>query len=76
MRLPNFLDRTITGGLDSLWPTEFRKLVGEMPANHQTSRVEEPPYLPADDGLLARKSGPWAKRKHHYLCNIRRNGAA
>src|SRR5437762_2975404 len=26
-------------------------------------------YLPANDGLLARKSGQWAKRKHHYLRN-------
>ena len=26
-------------------------------------------YLIASDGLLARKSGPWAKRKHHYLRN-------
>lgn len=26
-------------------------------------------YLPAGDGLLARKSGGWAIRKHHYLAN-------
>src|SRR6185436_14386522 len=30
---------------------------------------EDPPYLLASDGLLARKSGGWAKRKHHYLRN-------
>lgn len=29
--------------------------------------MEDAPYLPASDGLLARKSGLWAKRKHHYL---------
>ncbi len=29
--------------------------------------MEEAPYLLASDGLLARKSGPWAKRKHHFL---------
>ena len=27
------------------------------------------PYLTASDGLPARKSGKWAKRKHHYLGN-------
>ncbi len=27
------------------------------------------PYLTARDGLLARNSGEWAKRKHHYLKN-------
>lgn len=26
-------------------------------------------YLPASDGLPARKSGDWARRKHHYLRN-------
>src|SRR5262249_10788397 len=31
--------------------------------------MEENPYLVARDGLLARKSGEWAKRKHHYLRN-------
>ena len=31
--------------------------------------MEEAPYLAASDGLLARKSGLWAKRKHHYLRN-------
>jgi three-Cys-motif partner protein len=31
--------------------------------------VEEVQYLPGSDGLLARKSGDWAKRKHHYLRN-------
>jgi three-Cys-motif partner protein len=35
----------------------------------QIAPVEDPPYLPASDGLLARKSGQWAKRKHHYLRN-------
>jgi three-Cys-motif partner protein len=30
---------------------------------------EDSPYLMADDRLLARKSGEWAKRKHHYLRN-------
>jgi three-Cys-motif partner protein len=29
--------------------------------------MEGNPYLIASDGLLARKSGEWAKRKHHYL---------
>ena len=40
-----------------------------MTTNHQTARVEDAPYLPASDGLLARKSGLWAKRKHHFLRN-------
>jgi three-Cys-motif partner protein len=31
--------------------------------------MEGNPYLLATDGLLARKSGKWAKRKHHYLRN-------
>ena len=31
--------------------------------------MEDAPYLIASDGLLARKSGQWAKRKHHYLRN-------
>src|SRR5215831_15253229 len=31
--------------------------------------MEDSPYLLASDGLLARKSGVWAKRKHHYLRN-------
>ncbi len=31
--------------------------------------MEKIPYMPASDGLLARKSGDWAKRKHHYLRN-------
>src|SRR6476660_1724611 len=30
---------------------------------------DDAPYLPANDGLPARKSGEWAKRKHHYLRN-------
>jgi three-Cys-motif partner protein len=30
---------------------------------------EDAPYLNASDGLPARKSGEWAKRKHHYLNN-------
>ena len=33
------------------------------------SPPDEPDYLPATDGLLARKSGVWAKRKHYYLNN-------
>jgi three-Cys-motif partner protein len=40
-----------------------------MQMNQQTARMEHVPYFPASDGLLARKSGPWAKRKHHYLRN-------
>src|ERR1043165_3941689 len=31
--------------------------------------MEGSPYLLASDGLLARKSGEWAKRKHHFLRN-------
>ena len=31
--------------------------------------MDESPYLTASDGLLARKSGNWASRKHHYLGN-------
>lgn len=31
--------------------------------------MEGNPYLQAKDGLPARKSGKWAKRKHHYLKN-------
>lgn len=31
--------------------------------------MEEQPYILAKDGLLARKSGEWAKRKHHFLNN-------
>jgi three-Cys-motif partner protein len=31
--------------------------------------MEGVPYMPASDGLLARKSGDRAKRKHHYLSN-------
>ena len=31
--------------------------------------MEGNPYLLAADGLPARKSGKWAKRKHHYLRN-------
>jgi len=27
------------------------------------------PYVPGSDGLPVRVSGPWAKRKHHYLRN-------
>ncbi len=40
-----------------------------MQTNTHTAHVEDVPYLPATDGLLARKSGLWAKRKHHYLRN-------
>ncbi len=45
------------------------KIVGKMQANQHITNVEDAPYLPASDGLLARKSGDWAKRKHHYLRN-------
>jgi len=31
--------------------------------------MDESSYLPASDGLPARKSGDWAVRKHHYLRN-------
>lgn len=31
--------------------------------------MNESPYVQASDGLPARKSGLWAKRKHHYLNN-------
>lgn len=31
--------------------------------------MEGVPYMLASDGLLARKSGDWAKRKHHFLGN-------
>jgi three-Cys-motif partner protein len=31
--------------------------------------MEGSPYMTANDGLPARKSGQWAKRKHHYLGN-------
>ena len=31
--------------------------------------MEDDPYILANDDLLARKSGDWAKRKHHYLKN-------
>jgi len=31
--------------------------------------MNDAPYLEASDGLPARKSGDWAKRKHHYLSN-------
>jgi len=33
------------------------------------SQPDETDYIIATDGLLARKSGEWAKRKHHYLNN-------
>lgn len=31
--------------------------------------MDEPPYIDAKDGLPARRSGIWARRKHHYLNN-------
>lgn len=31
--------------------------------------MDESPYIVASDGLLARKSREWAKRKHYYLGN-------
>lgn len=39
--------------------------------NRKLQRRDEDdlPYLPASDGLPARKSGDWARRKHHYLRN-------
>ena len=40
-----------------------------MYANRHSPGMDESPYLPASDGLLARKSGDWAKRKHHFLGN-------
>jgi three-Cys-motif partner protein len=40
-----------------------------MHAKDQSAVMEDVPYLPASDGLLARKSGPWAKRKHFFLRN-------
>jgi three-Cys-motif partner protein len=40
-----------------------------MPLVLQTLRVQDSPYLHASDGLLARRSGDWAKRKHHFLRN-------
>src|SRR5205823_6441166 len=33
------------------------------------TKMDRTLYLPASDGLLARKSGEWAKRKHYYLNN-------
>src|SRR2546426_2857360 len=36
---------------------------------HDACVSDDLSYLPASDGLLARKSGQWAKRKHHYLRN-------
>lgn len=38
-------------------------------ALHDAPVSEDVPYIPASDGLPARKSGPWAMRKHHYLRN-------
>lgn len=35
----------------------------------QRGDPDDMPYLPASDGLPARKSGDWARRKHHYLRN-------
>ena len=35
----------------------------------EASPSDDSPYPPASDGLPARKSGDWAKRKHHYLRN-------
>lgn len=48
---------------------EDYKFVGKMEMNQHITHVEDAPYLPASDGLLARKSGDWAKRKHHFLRN-------
>jgi three-Cys-motif partner protein len=42
---------------------------GDAEALHDAPISEDAPYLSASDGLPARKSGKWAKRKHHYLRN-------
>ena len=44
-------------------------MIAKSSTYHQTAHVEDAPYLPASDGLLARKSGRWAKRKHYFLRN-------
>src|SRR3954468_9451385 len=41
----------------------------ELEAGVLNDAPDDSPYLPASDGLPARKSGEWAKRKHHYLRN-------
>jgi three-Cys-motif partner protein len=41
----------------------------EPDALHDASPPDDSPYLLASDGLPARKSGTWARRKHHYLRN-------
>src|SRR6266568_6330658 len=45
------------------------KCAGKMQTYRQPNAMEDAPYPTAGDRLLARKSGPWAKRKHHYLRN-------
>ncbi len=53
-----------TAGYNSASPENFEPgVLMDSPVS------EDSPYLLADDGLLARKSGEWAKRKHHYLRN-------
>src|SRR5712671_3400656 len=41
----------------------------EFEAGVLNETPDDSPYLPASDGLPARKSGDWANRKHHYLRN-------
>jgi three-Cys-motif partner protein len=53
---------------ESVNPVNY-KFVGKRETNQHITRVEDAPYLPASDGLLARKSGIRAKRKHHFLRN-------
>ena len=53
--------------MDGICPTDSPKIAGKMQTKHQTADMDDVPYLPAKDGLLARKSGLWAKRKHHFL---------
>jgi three-Cys-motif partner protein len=45
------------------------KLIATKPTKELQSDVQGDDYIMASDGLLARKSGKWAKRKHHYLGN-------
>src|SRR5207244_8380657 len=42
---------------------------GTKSNSNSAGTSDDAPYLPAGDGLLARKSREWAKRKHHYLRN-------
>src|SRR5947199_10869861 len=38
-----------------------------MQPSCQPAKMDDGQYVMASDGRLARKSGLWAKRKHHYL---------